>query len=457
LSLRIVVVGDALLDRDLEGSAERLCPEAPVPVVDDPRATSRPGGAALAATLAALDGHEVTLVTALGDDAGAHELRALLAGANVTVAALPTTGSTPEKVRIRASGTTIARLDYGGAPAPPGRLGPEARAALRSAATVVVSDYGRGMAAHAAVREELSGVARRAPLVWDPHPKGPHPIPGVRLATPNESEAERLVPEVTEDGLDGVARRAATLRARWKAAGVAVTLGARGALLVDGGSTPLVVPATVAPGGNVCGAGDRFATAAGGLLAGGALLSEALAGAVEAASIFVAQGGATQLSPRREDAAGPGDAFERAARTRAAGGTVVATGGCFDLLHAGHVAMLRMARSLGDCLIVCLNSDASVRRLKGPGRPVVGESDRAAVLAALDSVDGVAIFDEDVPSRVLEELRPAIFAKGGDYSIDDLPEAATVAQWGGRAVILPYLRGRSTSSLIEEVSQHGQV
>ncbi len=130
---------------------------------------------------------------------------------------------------------------------------------------------------------------------------------------------------------------------------------------------------------------------------------------------------------------------------------MVATGGCFDLLHAGHVRMLRAARALGDCLIVCLNSDASVRRQKGDDRPYVPEGDRAAVLLALGCVDGVVVFDEDTPLALLDRLRPDVFAKGADYAVADLPEADLLAGWGGQAVVLPYLGGRSTSSLAREV------
>ena len=136
---------------------------------------------------------------------------------------------------------------------------------------------------------------------------------------------------------------------------------------------------------------------------------------------------------------------------RAGGGTVVATGGCFDLLHAGHVATLRSARALGDCLVVCLNSDDSVRRLKGVERPLVPEADRVAVLEALGCVDAVVPFDERTPEAVLQRLRPDVFAKGGDYALAHLPEAALLATWGGQAVILPYLEGRSTTQLMKEV------
>ncbi len=134
---------------------------------------------------------------------------------------------------------------------------------------------------------------------------------------------------------------------------------------------------------------------------------------------------------------------------RASGGTVVATGGCFDLLHPGHVATLRAARGLGDCLVVCINSDDSVRRLKGPSRPLVTASDRARVLEALEFVDAVVVFDQDTPAEVLDRLRPDVWAKGGDYAGADLPEAAVLRTWGGQAVVLPYLDGHSTTALVE--------
>jgi D-beta-D-heptose 7-phosphate kinase / D-beta-D-heptose 1-phosphate adenosyltransferase len=229
---------------------------------------------------------------------------------------------------------------------------------------------------------------------------------------------------------------------------VAVTLGARGAVLVGGDGPALAVPARRVPAADPCGAGDCFAATAAGRLADGALPSEAVRAAVAGASAFVAAGGAagwsaSRTEPREEDARA------LAARVRAEGGTVVATGGCFDLLHAGHVGALEAARALGDCLIVCLNSDASVRRLKGPDRPLVPEPDRAAVLAALACVDAVAVFDEDDPRAILRELRPHVWAKGGDYAVAELPEAATLAEWGGRAVVVPYVAGRSTTRLIE--------
>ena len=172
-----------------------------------------------------------------------------------------------------------------------------------------------------------------------------------------------------------------------------------------------------------------------------------------------AGGGERALTLPRPDLfgepAGEGAAEAVARRVREQGGTVVATGGCFDLLHAGHVSTLRSARTLGDCLIVCLNSDASVRRLKGPDRPLVPQADRAAVLGALACVDAVAVFDEDTPEALLDRLRPDVFAKGGDYAAEELPETALLASWGGRTVILPYIEGRSTTRLLEEMVLRG--
>ena len=483
----LVVVGDALLDRDLDGRAERLAPDAPVPVVDDPAERRRPGGAALAATLAAtLDGRAVVLVTALADDEPAAVLRGLLELAGVEVVDLGLEGQTPEKIRVRAEGRSLLRLDRA---TRPGRVGPldrSGRRALAGAVAVLVADYGRGVAAEPGVRAALAALPSRRPLVWDPHPRGAAPVPGARLATPNRAEAAGFVPEVPGTGLAAVTARARLLVDRWAAAGVAVTLGPGGALLIEGAGAPLVVPAPAITGGDPCGAGDRFSAAAAGLLADGALPSEAVAGAVAAATAFVATGGAATVhlgpgaptplhalidplstepsltDPRPTDPPQAGDPLGHAdsplgralrliAAVRATGGTVVATGGCFDLLHAGHVATLRAARALGDCLVVCLNSDDSVRRLKGPERPLVPQADRVAVLEALGCVDVVVPFDERTPEAVLQRLRPDVFAKGGDYALADLPEAALLSTWGGQAVVLPYLEGRSTTQLMKEV------
>ncbi|HWH34018.1 MAG TPA: PfkB family carbohydrate kinase [Acidimicrobiales bacterium] len=451
----MVVVGDTLVDRDVSGTVERVCPDAPVPVLDQDGERVRPGGAALAASLLAGEGATVTLVTALATDEAGGEVARLLAAGGVDVAALTLDGATAERVRLRSGDQSLLRLDRGGAPGPVGAPGPAVVEALAGADAIVVADYGRGVAAQPALRDQLVSLRAAVPVVWDPHPRGPQPVPGVRLATPNAAEVARLVPEAEGEGLAVLARRAAVLAARWGVTAVAVTRGAGGALLAGGDSPALVVPAPPVAGGDPCGAGDRFAGAAALALAGGAVVSEAVEVAVAAASAFVAGGGAGGWAPPEPQPA-PSSAGDLAAGVRAAGGTVVATGGCFDLLHPGHVATLEAARRLGDCLIVCLNSDASVRRLKGPDRPRQPAADRAAVLRSLRSVDAVHVFDEDTPAAALGSLRPHVFVKGGDYGGAELPEAATLAAWGGCAVVVPYVSGRSTTRLLEEASRHVQ-
>ncbi|MEV5145596.1 PfkB family carbohydrate kinase [Streptomyces sp. NPDC052727] len=450
----LVVVGDALLDHDLCGRAERLAPDAPVPVVHGTRRSSRPGGAALAACLAAADGRPVTLVTALGADAASDTLRELLAG-RVGLVEVPLEGTLSSKTRVLAGDRPLLRLDDGEGRAREATQ--EAVSTIAAARGVLVADYGRGTAD--VLRDALTHTA--APVVWDPHVRGRPPVPGVRLATPSAQEARAFARQLDDAepgdaaGLRTAARDARALVRAWRAQAVAVTLGERGALLSHG-ETPLLVPTPAAATGDPCGAGDRFAAAAAGRLADGALTEAAVQAAVHAATRYVAEGGARAVAvpdqpETAEEAPGDGDttaaAVRTAARVRAAGGTVVAAGGCFDLLHAGHVALLQAARRAGDCLVVCVNSDASVRRRKGDGRPLVPAADRVRVLRALECVDAVAVFDEDTPERILGELRPHIWAKGGDYARTRLPEQPLVESWGGQVLLLPYLDGRSTTGL----------
>jgi rfaE bifunctional protein nucleotidyltransferase chain/domain len=482
----LVVIGDALLDRDMDGTASRLCPDAPVPVLDDLTETRRPGGAALAALLAARGGGPVLLVTPIGDDPASATVRALLEP-YVTIVPMPLDGPLPDKVRFRAGGQTLLRTD-----GPAGRPGPasrEAAEAIASAGTLLVSDYGRGAAADDRIRAALARRAARVPLVWDPHPRGADPVPGTRLATPNHREARAAAglglapagpgysgpapagpapagpapagPAPAGPAPAGPVLRSATeaairLLGRWTVDGVVVTLGPHGTLLAHGDPAPLIVPARPVQVTDTCGAGDRFAAAAAVALSRGALPSEAVVAATATATDFLAAGGVGSLRP---GPAGPGaapadagtdalaDPVALASRVRAGGGTVVAAGGCFDVLHAGHVSLLQAARSLGDCLIVCLNSDESVRRLKGESRPLNPAGDRVALLTALHCVDGVLVFGEDTPRAALQRLRPDLWVKGGDYEGQVLPEADLLSTWGGQAVTVPYLAGRSTTRL----------
>ncbi|MCP2243804.1 D-glycero-beta-D-manno-heptose 1-phosphate adenylyltransferase [Lentzea aerocolonigenes] len=421
--MKLVVVGDALLDVDVEGTVERLCPDAPAPVLDVVGEHARAGGAALAATMAARDGVDVMLVSALSEDSVGERVRSLIDVPLVFGRA----DSIPVKTRLRCGGTSLARVDRGGAAGAP-RVTDDMLDVVLSADFVLASDYGRGL-----LRDErLRSVLTRVPVVWDPHPRGPAPVPGVRLATPNLPEATAFSGTADPDAA------ASELLSRWGARAVVVTMGSKGALLHCGG-TPVAVPAPAVPVADPCGAGDRFAVAAAVRLAGGAAPDDAVADAVGAAAEFLARGG---VSGMRAPLSSTVDSVRRR------GGTVVATGGCFDVLHPGHVRMLAAARALGDCLVVCLNSDLSVRRLKGEGRPVNGQDERVEVLRALESVDDVVVFGEDTPEHVLGRLRPDIWVKGGDYTAELLPETAVVRRWGGRTVVVPYHRGHSTTEIL---------
>ncbi|GAA4505978.1 PfkB family carbohydrate kinase [Brevibacterium yomogidense] len=456
--MRIAVVGDVLLDADVHGAAHRLSPDGPVPVVDVAEVAHRPGGAGLAALLLAASGCQTTLVTAMGDDEDADRLRSLLS--DVQLAVGPSGAPTPVKRRVVANDQVIARLDENCGRGDPPQLTPQMISALRSSDGILVADYGRGLCALPELRTELTALAQRIPVVWDPHPRGADPVPGAAAVTPNLTEA------CATAGIGSPSRRhaataAADLVGRWSARSVVVTLGTGGAAVVtDDGALPQFIPAPHQAHGDACGAGDRFAGSLTRQLALGTDIGPAVEHAVAAASAFIAGGGVSSLDPTTAgtDGAPRGgscggssipDVQQRTAAIRRAGGTVVATGGCFDLLHAGHARTLSAARSLGDFLIVCLNSDPSIRRLKGDGRPLMQEADRVELLEALECVDAVVVFGEDTPEEVLSELRPDLWVKGGDYVSETLPEAHLLRTWGGQAVTVPFHPARSTTQLAE--------
>ncbi|MCM6772121.1 PfkB family carbohydrate kinase [Nocardia sp. CDC159] len=306
MTAALVVLGDVLLDIDVRGRADRRSPDAPVPVVEVHSQDYRPGGAGLAALLAARDVDDVVLVGGLGTDSAARRLRELLAG-QVRLAELPLHGNTVCKQRIRATGryvggdpsspVAITRLDFGD-----GRLSDEplpglVRSVLRGAGAVLVADYGRGASAHPEVRALLTELAGRIPVVWDPHPRGAPPVPGTALVTPNQSEAR----EFTSDGVP-FEYAARELCDRWDTRAIAITLGAQGALFHRRGAPeclPIPIPEWLRPASGVdtCGAGDRFSAAATAALHAGHGLACAVRNAVDTAAEFVCAGAASSVRP----------------------------------------------------------------------------------------------------------------------------------------------------------------
>jgi rfaE bifunctional protein nucleotidyltransferase chain/domain len=397
---------------------------------------------------------DVELVTVVSDDERARQLVDALGGIRLVSGA--SNGPTPVKTRLRADRHAVARIDEGCAdPALP-TITDDMVESVRNADAILVADYGRGVAAARRLRAAIEARAGEVPVVWDPHPRGAVPVRSATVVTPNFAEAMGFAGH-SGTGLPAAAAAGEALRSAWGCETVVVTLGARGALVVGGQSAgPFAVPATRVENADPCGAGDRLAATLTLELLRGASVTTAVEEAVRSATGFLASGGVAGLAATRPPVAIGGlaaDALAVADRTRRAGGTVVATGGCFDLIHAGHARTLSAARSLGDCLVVCLNSDQSVRRLKGADRPIIGEADRVALLLALECVDAVLVFDENNPEVALGRLRPDVWVKGGDYTVDDIPESRLLRSWGGCTVTVPYHPAHSTSLLASALAR----
>ncbi|HEX4823361.1 MAG TPA: D-glycero-beta-D-manno-heptose 1-phosphate adenylyltransferase [Candidatus Polarisedimenticolaceae bacterium] len=464
---RILVVGDLMLDEYVWGDVSRVSPDAPVQVVDIRRRSSAIGGAGNVAHNLRAAGAVVSLAGAVGaDGAGDAVVRmardaGIEAGGVVRDAERPTT----VKTRVIARGQQIVRLDEERR-AP---LGAAARsslaAAVRRAAkgvdAVLVSDYAKGVV-DAALVAELA--ATGAPVVVDPKVPDFSAYAGCRAITPNRKEAEAATGLTLASEAD-VREAARRIRAATGAQHVLVTLGERGMAVVSGDEELVVVPASAREVYDVTGAGDTVLAYFGLALASGAAAVDAARLANTAAGVAVARVGTSAVNPADVVAAieggsgagvkavGPQEALARVERERSLGRRIVFTNGCFDLLHAGHVHLLERARALGDFLVVGLNSDASVRRLKGPERPVVGEGDRVKVLAALDAVGLVTVFDEDTPLELIRRLRPDVLAKGGDYEVATIIGAPDVLSWGGRVETIALMPGRSTTSLVDALKK----
>ncbi|SDD67179.1 rfaE bifunctional protein, domain I/rfaE bifunctional protein, domain II [Actinokineospora iranica] len=461
----MVVVGDALLDGWMTGRCDRLCREAPAPVVDVVAETFVPGGAGNTAVNLAALGARTSLVTAVGDDDAGERLLDTLRAAGVDVRhVLRVPGrKTTTKRRIVAGDQVMLRFDDGESrPLPDddaARLSDLAAFAIRECDAVVVCDYGTGVLAEP-VRRELVRLRDRVPLVVvDAHEAGRWRELRPDVVTPNAAEAARLidVPALDRGDLDG---HRAALRGASGAAAVVVTLDRDGAVLFDGDAPMHRTHAHPAPDNFTAGAGDTFVAALTVAAAQGAPLAAAVEMAQAAADIVVHRPG-TAVCSRAElverldggpSAAVSVDELVRlVAEHRAAGRRIVFTNGCFDVLHRGHVAYLDQAKRLGDVLIVAVNSDRGVARLKGPGRPVNPVADRVAVLGGLSCVDYLVVFDEDTAVDLIRAVRPDLYVKGGDYSPDMLAESEVVREVGGEVRILDYLADHSTSAVIDRI------
>jgi D-beta-D-heptose 7-phosphate kinase/D-beta-D-heptose 1-phosphate adenosyltransferase len=467
---RLLVIGDAMLDSYLEGSSTRLCQEAPVPVVGVETRHDLPGGAANAAANAAALGARADLVAIVGDDAEAHLLRRALGERTVSPEHLVTDPGrrTLVKQRVVADSQLLVRFDQGDTKAPGRAVGLHLAARVErlwdQCDAVLISDYGYGVL----TPELIACVARlqrRSPRLLVADAKNLHELNAVRptAVKPNYLQVRALLGKVSEDARPRPLEVEAAAERLFELTGahlVAVTMDSEGAVVIERGAAPYRTFARPQSDVRAAGAGDTFVTALTLALAAGAHSHEAAELASAAAAIVVGKErtaicDADELS-RSFDAGAKyvGDRAElekRIAFHRGQGRRIVFTNGCFDILHRGHITYLSRAKSLGDVLVVGLNSDTGVARLKGPTRPVNPLSDRIEVLAALSCVDHVTAFDEDTPECLIETLRPDVFVKGGDYTVEMLPEAPLVRALGGEVCILGYVRDVSTTAIVDRV------
>jgi D-beta-D-heptose 7-phosphate kinase/D-beta-D-heptose 1-phosphate adenosyltransferase len=471
--LRVLVVGEAMLDCYLHGVTERLCREAPVPIVDVARRVEAPGGAANTAANARALGARVTLLSVVGADAEGAALRRVLAGHDVADAALldDSARRTLAKQRLLADGHLLVRFDSGST----GPLSPPAERALGTRLAdlagahdaVVVSDYGYGILSRRTIAR-LAEAQARAPriVVVDSKALAAYRQVGVTAVKPNFAEALALLgeqgPRPAGERAEAIARGGRRLLEATGAQIAAVSLDTDGAVFFERGSPPYRTYARPTAHARAAGAGDTFVAALGLALAAGGDLAAAAELASAAANVVVGKDGTAICSALELRAAVTpadkvvGDVRALGARLdghRLAGRRIVMTSGCFDILHRGHITFLNAAKSLGDVLVVGLNSDAGVRRLKGGGRPINDLEDRAHVLAALSAVDHIVPFDEATPVELVRAVRPHVFVKGGDYTLERMPEAGVVQSLGGTVHILPYVSDRSTTSIIERVRE----
>lgn len=469
--LRVSVFGDPLLDVYLEGRCERLCREAPIPVVQVDVVRDAPGGAANVAANAAALGARVRLIGLIGDDAEGARLRAALERLDVATGDIVTTPRrrTVAKHRLVEDGQILARFDHGGPDvAPPlsdALVCERVRRALDDSDVVIVSDYGYGSVSSAALGALAQRPKRaRVQLVADGHDLRRLAPLAPTAVKPSYDEIARLLggqaPSTSAGRVEWVGAHADAILQTTAARIAAVTLDRDGALVLERGRAPYRTYSRPARASRATGGGDTFVAALALALAAGADTPEAAEIASAAAAVVVRQDGTAACTAHelRELIAGNEKRVADApglrtivAQARARGSRIVFTNGCFDILHRGHVTLLNRAKGLGDVLVVGVNSDASVRRVKGASRPINSLDDRLKVLAALSYVDYVVAFDADSPRDLIGEVRPDIYVKGGDYTRETLPETSLVESLGGAVCILPFVQDRSTSNLIARI------
>ena len=466
---RVLVAGDVILDRYVWGDVERTSPEAPVPVVRLREQTARLGGAAnVVSNLRAL-GAKASLVGVTGSDEEAGELREMLKEIEVSPQGLtPDRGRpTTVKTRIMSLGQQLLRMDREECgelnDAVARRVMNRFERRLASAEVVLLSDYAKGVLCDRVCREMIA-LARKAGKVLVVDPKGTEyeKYRGASLIKPNKKEAEAAT-GIKIESLQDLERAAKSVQRRVGSRAVMISRGGEGVSVFERRRAPVHLSAEARAVFDVTGAGDSFiATTSLALAAGGSMAESAQLGNL-AGSIVVGKLGAATAAPAellgtlqsggtREKLRSANQMLREIEALRAAGRKIVMTNGCFDLIHLGHIKFLEQARRLGDVLIVALNSDRSVREVKGPPRPVLDEKERAALIGSLDAVDYVVIFDEPTPERLLKLLRPDVLVKGKGLRLQQVVGRSIVKAYGGRVELLPLLGEMVTEAMIGKIA-----
>ena len=461
----VTVIGDVMLDRFWTGATQRMSPEAPVPVVNVSSQEDRAGGAGNVAVNLAQLGLTVSLVGLCGDDDHARALRRCVESAGVRWNVMPCAAETIVKLRVLSRNQQLLRMDF---EQPLSQYANDlfvgfAQQHLVDADLIVFSDYAKGSLA---LIESLIARCRSLGKTTLVDPKG-HEFEryrGATVLTPNLTELEAVVGPCQDDAT--LIAKAEALRSSLELEAILVTRSEAGMTLIQAGAAPQHFAASAQEVFDVTGAGDTVIATLAGCLSAGLPMAEAARIANRAAGVVVAKLGTASVTPGeltevadplpgardKQGVVSASDMLDVMAEARASGQRVVMTNGCFDLLHPGHIAYLEQAASLGDLLVVAVNDDDSVRRLKGDARPVNAVADRMAVLAGLASVNYALPFSEDTPAKLIEALAPDVLVKGGDYAVEEIAGHESVIARGGEVVVLDFLEGHSTSSLIDRLS-----
>jgi len=469
-SPKIVVIGDVMLDRYFDGTVDRISPEAPVPVLHVKRSFNRPGGAANVAVNVAAMGGTTALVGAIGNDPAGRQLREVLEADGVACDTVLAVGSMPTtvKTRLLAGHNQIARFDeeaFLDDAAVRAAFVSRITAAMESAQLVLISDYVKGVCDETVCRAAIEAArARGIPVVVDSKSHDYTKFHGASVITPNRNEATVAAGFPIRKPEDGI-RAAGIIRDRFGIGAVVVTLGEQGMVFVAGTESD-VIPTQARQVYDVTGAGDSVVAALSVALGRGMSIRRACLLANAAAGLQVARVGTSRITWSEMlaalDAHPPAahgkvvtrtelrDAIQRA---RAEGKRIGFTNGCFDILHRGHVALLEAAAKECDLLVVGVNADASVTRLKGAPRPFVPSAERQAVLAGLSSVGLVCEFGEDTPLELIRVVEPDVLVKGGDYQHEQIVGADVVLARGGRVVTPLFVPDASTTNIVERIRE----